>query len=105
MRFLVKAEMDVEASNDAIKAGRLGPLMESILADQKPEAIYFVASNGKRAAYFVVDMQDASQLPKIAEPWFLAFNASVEAMPAMIPQDLMKAADDIGAAVAKYGRP
>ena len=33
-------------------------------------------------------MKDASQLPAIAEPWFLAFNAAITVKPAMTPQEL-----------------
>jgi hypothetical protein len=47
-------------------------------------------------------MQDASQIPAIAEPWFLAFNASVEIHPVMIPDDLVKAGGAIENAVKKY---
>lgn len=36
-------------------------------------------------------MQDASQIPAIAEPWLLAFNASIEIYPVMTPDDLAKA--------------
>jgi hypothetical protein len=47
-------------------------------------------------------MQDASQIPAIAEPWFLAFNASIEIHPVMIPDDLAKAGGAIENAVRKY---
>ena len=47
-------------------------------------------------------MQDASQIPAIVEPWFLAFNASVEIHPVMVPDDLAKAGKTITAAVKKY---
>jgi hypothetical protein len=39
-----------------------------------------------------LEMRDVSQIPAIAEPWFLAFNASIEIHPVMIPGDLAKAA-------------
>jgi hypothetical protein len=42
-------------------------------------------------------------LPRIAEPWFLAFNASVEFIPTMILEDLERAGPSIGQAVEKYG--
>ena len=47
-------------------------------------------------------MQDASQIPAIAEPWFLAFNAGIEIHPVMVPDDLSKAGSAIEAAVKKY---
>ena len=47
-------------------------------------------------------MQNASQIPAIAEPWFLAFNASIEIHPVMVPDDLAKAGSAIEAAVNKY---
>jgi hypothetical protein len=36
-------------------------------------------------------MQNASKIPAIAEPWVLAFNASIEIHPVMIPDDLARA--------------
>jgi hypothetical protein len=47
-------------------------------------------------------MQDASQIPAIAEPWFLAFNASIEIHPVMVPEDLRRADSAFEAAVKKY---
>src|SRR5690242_21509982 len=78
MRFLLKVNIPVETGNAAAKAGKLGATIQSILADLKPEAVYFTDDNGQRSGFIFLDMQDASQIPAIAEPWFLAFNASVE---------------------------
>ena len=102
MRFLLKVNIPVEAGNAAAKAGKLDGTIQSILADQKPEAVYFTADNGQRTAFIFLDMQDASQIPAIAEPWFLAFNAHVEIHPVMVPADLMKAGTAIEQAVKKY---
>jgi len=86
MRFMLKVNIPVEAGNAAAKAGKLGATIQSILADLKPEAVYFTDNNGQRAGYLFLDLQDASQIPAIAEPWFLAFNASIEIHPVMIPR-------------------
>ena len=102
MRVLLKVNIPVESGNAAAKAGTLGATIQSILADLKPEAAYFTDSDGQRAAYIFLDMQDASRIPAIAEPWFLAFNASVELKPVMIPTDLAKAGSAIENAVKKY---
>lgn len=102
MRFLLKASIPVEAGNRAAKEGRLAKTIESILADLKPEAAYFLDENGQRTAFIFFHIQDNSEIPKVAEPWMLAFNASIEMHPVMAPEDLMKAGTDIEAAVKKY---
>lgn len=102
MRFLLKVNLPVETANAAAKAGKLGAIIQSILADLKPEAAYFTDNDGQRTGLLFLDMQDASQIPAIAEPWLLAFNASIEIHPVMIPEDLAKAAGSIAAAVKKY---
>jgi hypothetical protein len=103
MRFLVKVNIPVEAGNTAAKAGKLGATIQSILSDLKPEAVYFTDDNGQRTAFLFLEMKDASQIPAIAEPWFLAFNASIEIHPVMVPDDLARAGSSIEAAVKKYG--
>jgi hypothetical protein len=102
MRFLVKVNIPVETGNIAAKAGKLGTTIQSILADQKPEAVYFTDENGQRTAFVFLEMQDASQIPAIAEPWFLAFNARIEIHPVMVPDDLNRASGAIETAVKKY---
>ena len=103
MRFLLKVVMDVEAGNRLAKAGKLGTTIQSILADLKPEAAYFLDTDGQRTGLIFFDMQDASQIPAIAEPWFLALNANIEIHPVMVPEDLAKAGGAIEAAAKKYG--
>lgn len=102
MRFLLKVNIPVESGNAAAKAGRLGATMQSILADLKPEAVYFTDDKGQRTAFIFLQMQDASEIPAIAEPWFLAFNAHVEFHPVMVPDDLSNAGSTIEKVVKKY---
>jgi hypothetical protein len=78
--------------NEAVRDGTAGSLEET-----KPEAVYFCAQDRKRSGFLVVNMSDASEMPRFAEPWFLQFDAGVEFMPAMTPQDLARGGlDDLG---------
>jgi hypothetical protein len=105
MRMLLRISIPVEAGNAAAKAGTLGPTIERILADLKPEAAYFLADDsGQRSGSIVFDMKDSSQIPAVAEPWFLAFNAKISLRPVMNPGDLAKAGPSIGAAAEQYGK-
>lgn len=102
MRFMVKVSFPVEAGNAAVKKDGL-KVIQKILEQQKPEAAYFIAEGGRRTGILIININDASEIPGIAEPWFLALNASIEATPAMLPQDLHKAAAAIDHAVKIYG--
>jgi hypothetical protein len=88
MRMMLHVVMPVETANAAVRAGELGPFIQKVLGDLKPEAAFFTETNGARSGYIFFDMKDASQLPAIAEPWFLAFNAAITVKPAMTPQEL-----------------
>ena len=102
MRCIIKVNCPVEAGNEAIKTGKLQKTIKSVLDELKPEAAYFTAERGQRGGIFVVDLKDPSQIPMVAEPFFLAFNATVEIFPAMTVEDLMKAGPHIENAVKKY---
>jgi hypothetical protein len=105
MRMLLRVSIPVAAGNAAVKAGTLGSTIERILADLKPEAVYFFADDeGQRCGSIVLDMKDTSQIPAIAEPWFLAFNAKVSLRPIMNQQDLATAGPSIGKAAQQYGK-
>ena len=105
MRMLLRVSIPVEAGNAAAKAGTLGSTVEKILADLKPEAAYFFADDsGQRSGSIVFDMKNTSEIPAVAEPWFLAFNARVWLRPIMNPQDLAKAGPSIGKAAKQYGK-
>jgi hypothetical protein len=105
MRMLLRVSIPVETGNAAVKNGTLGSTIEGILADLKPEAAYFMADDhGNRSGSIVFDMKDTSQIPAIAEPWFLAFNAKVSFRPVMSPQDLAKAGPAIVKAGKQYGK-
>ena len=96
--------MPVENGNRTVSDGSLPKTLQSILAEIKPESAYFLEEQGHRTAYVVFDLKDASQIPAICEPWFLAFDATVELHPVMTVDDLGKAMGGIQETVKKYGR-
>jgi len=91
MRFILQAILPPEKFNRMALEGAVSQKLNRILEETKPEAAYFVAIEGKRCAMLVINMESASEIPKYAEPWFINFDAEVNFMPAMIPDDLKKA--------------
>lgn len=90
MRTLLRVKIPVEAGNAAIKDGRLAKLMGSQMERLKPEAAYFYPEGGQRAAFFIFDMKDSSEVAKIAESFFSELHATVEFSPVMNIDDLQK---------------
>src|SRR5438105_6268486 len=69
MRMLLQISIPVEAGNQAARKGAFGEAFGKILAELKPEAAYFTATeHGERGGFIVFDLKDSSQIPAIAEP-------------------------------------
>jgi hypothetical protein len=103
MRYLVKFHIANEAGNDALRDPEFGSKMKQLLSDINAEAAYFTAVDGQRGGYIVVNFDDASKIPAIAEPLFFWFKADIDVMPVMVAEDLVKAGPAIEAAVKKWG--
>ena len=88
MRTLLRVSMQTDTANAAIKDGSLPKLIQSTIDGLKPEATYFYAHDGRRTALIVFDLQSPSDIPSIAEPFFMALNASVDFSPCMNADDL-----------------
>jgi hypothetical protein len=88
MRTLLKFQMDVEAANRSIRDGSWADAMERVMQGLQPEAAYFTAMDGKRTGLIVFDLKEPSQIPVIAEPIFMAVNASIELSPVMTLEDV-----------------
>jgi len=104
MRMLMRVSLGTEKANETIRHGTLPSTIQKILAEIKPEAAYFMTDDGgNRMGAIVLDVQDSSQIPALAEPWFLAFDAKVTFRPVMNPQDLAAATPGIQKAVKEFG--
>jgi len=90
MRTLLKATLDVKASNKAILNGSLSKVVEMVMGMIRPESAYFMTIDGCRSCMMFFDLKDPSMIPSIAEPFFLNFNAKVEFFPVMNADDLQK---------------
>jgi hypothetical protein len=84
-------QLPIEPFNTAAKNGTVGAKMRQILDATKPEAAYFTERDGRRGGILVVNVDKPSDIPRLAEPWFLSFNAEVELRIAMTPEDLAHA--------------
>ena len=54
---------------------------------------------GQRSGFMVFDVKEPSEIPAIAEPFFLTMNAQVKFFPVMSAQDLALAGPAIESAV------
>jgi len=94
MRIILQVKTPNEPFNTYVKDGSAGKRIQKILEETKPEAAYFTEIDGQRSAILIVDLADASEIPSLAEPWFLTFNATCEIRVAMTPEDLGKSGID-----------
>jgi len=90
MRMLMHVRFPLEPFNTAVRDGSAGPKIQRILEAIKPEAVYFTEQGGRRGGTLVVNVKDPSDVPVLAEPWFLTFKAEVEFRVAMTPEDLSR---------------
>ena len=104
MRCLLRVSFNAENGNKVIKNGTLPRTMKEILSEIKPEASYFTTDNGERSAFLVVNINEASDIIKTIEPFFLALNATVHVTPVMTGEDLEKGFHSLEGIVNKYGR-
>jgi hypothetical protein len=101
MRFIFEVTIPHGKFNAAVKDGTAGAKMQKILEAQKPEHAFFTDNDGCRSGLLIVNLKDASELPALAEPWFLTFDADVRLRLCMTPEDLGKS--DLNAMGKKWG--
>ncbi len=91
MKMLLTVEIPHEPFNSHVRSGKAGEIIGNILDAIRPEAAYFTEQDGMRGGVFVVDVQNASDIPSLAEPFFLNFRANCKFRILMSPADLGKA--------------
>ncbi len=87
---MAKIMLPVESGNQGVKDGTIGKLFQAAGERWKPEAMYFGAFQGQRAAFIVFDMPDPSDMVPFTERFFQELNADVEITPVMSAEDLQK---------------
>ncbi|OII63302.1 hypothetical protein BJP40_25230 [Streptomyces sp. CC53] len=90
MRMMLRATMDTALANEQVRSGQVESMLRQMMEQLQPEAAYFVAEEGRRAAVVVFDMQDPSQVPVVCEPLFLTVGAEVTLQPCMDMEDLRR---------------
>ncbi len=103
MRFLMRLRIPNEAGNAMVRDREFGQKFQSALQEVRAETAYLTTVDGQRGGYVVVNVDDASRIPSVAEPFFQWLKADVEFIPVMLPDDLAKAGPAISAAVQKWG--
>ena len=97
MRMMMQISMPNEPFSDLVRNGTAGKTMPKLLEATKPQAAYFAEVDGKRTGFLIVDLKEASGIPALCEPWFLAVKAEIRMRTVMIPEDLAKAGlDQVG---------
>ena len=103
MRFMISCRVPTEKANALMKEGRFFQTFQSVMEELQPEAAYLTDVDGARGGYFIVNMDDASELPAKAEPLFHAMGATIQVHLVMTPEDLQKATAAVEQAAQKYG--
>jgi hypothetical protein len=91
MKMLLTVEIPHEPFNSLVRDGKAGEIIGHILETIKPDAVYFTEQDGMRCGIFLVDVQDSSDVPALAEPFFLKFEANCKFRIVMSPDDLKRA--------------
>ena len=101
MKMIMMTEFPPEPFNSRVRDGSIGKIIGEITRTLDFESLHFVELDGCRGAVGVCNIQDSSEIPTYAEPFFLSFNAEVRFRIAMTPEDLGKAG--LEALGAKWG--
>ncbi len=89
MRFMLKFSFPTTSETNAwVREGTIRQKIASALEALQPEAAYFGPTDGTRGGYWVINIDEASEIPTKVEPFFQELGAKVEIFPVMTPEDL-----------------
>lgn len=88
MRMLVTVDLDTDKGNELLRSGRIGELMQGIMATIQPEVAYFHERDGGRAITLVAEAADNASMVPMLQPFWMELGARVSAVPCMNAEDL-----------------
>jgi hypothetical protein len=94
--MMLKVSVPIEAANKAIQDGSLAKTLQTQLEKLRPEAVYFFADDEVRTALLFIDVQEASDMAVIADPFFQVLSARVRFTPVMNAQDFQAGMAKLG---------
>ena len=98
MKMIMITEFPPEPFNSHVRDGSIGKIVAKITESLAFESFHFVELDGCRGAVGVFNIEDSSEIPAYAEPFFLSFDAQVRFRIAMTVEDLGNAGlDALGA--------
>lgn len=89
MKYLITARISNDAYRNLVSNGKLMERLNRLMEEIKPEAFFF-AANGKRTNYIIIDADNPTELPSVAEALYLGMDAEVEFEPILTPDDIAK---------------
>jgi len=101
VHFIIRATIPNSAGNKLVK-GDMQATFDKIMADVKPEHVFFSVDRGQRTVYMVVNLQNSADMVRVAEPLWLALEAEVECIPTMTAEEFGAAGASIAQVVSKY---
>jgi len=103
MRFLISARVPTQKTNALIQEGGFPQTFQSIMEDLQPEAAYFTAMDGARGAYFVVNVDEPSEMASKTETLLQGLGAEIQIQFVWTPEDVQEAMPAFEQAAQKYG--
>jgi hypothetical protein len=103
MRFLISARVPTERTNELIQEGGFPQTFQSVMEDLRPEAAYFTDVDGARGAYFVVYVDDPSEMSVRTETLLQGLGAEIKIQFVWTPEEVQEAMPAFEQAAQKYG--